>query len=77
VIVLAVAAGLAVVWYGMPSLLMLFAGILFASLLDACTRGQDQHALERSEHPCRHENPAADGPMGQLYDARKFESRPR
>ena len=38
-IVLAVAAGLALVWYSAPSLLLLFAGILFASLLDACTRG--------------------------------------
>ncbi|MBS0525951.1 MAG: AI-2E family transporter [Proteobacteria bacterium] len=38
-IVLAVAAGLAFVWYSAPSLLLLFAGILFASLLDACTRG--------------------------------------
>src|SRR5215831_14174563 len=38
-IVLAVAAGLALIWYSAPSLLLLFAGILFASLLDACTRG--------------------------------------
>ena len=38
-IVLAIAAGLALVWYSAPSLLLLFAGILFASLLDACTRG--------------------------------------
>jgi predicted PurR-regulated permease PerM len=38
-IVLAFAAGLALVWYSAPSLLLLFAGILFASLLDACTRG--------------------------------------
>ena len=38
-IVLAVAVGLAFVWYAAPSLLLLFAGILFASLLDACTRG--------------------------------------
>src|SRR5262245_10892443 len=38
-IVLAVAAGLVLVWYSAPSLLLLFAGILFASLLDACTRG--------------------------------------
>jgi predicted PurR-regulated permease PerM len=38
-IVLAVAAGLALVWYSAPSLLLLFAGILFASLLDACARG--------------------------------------
>jgi predicted PurR-regulated permease PerM len=38
-VVLAVAAGLALVWYSAPSLLLLFAGILFASLLDACTRG--------------------------------------
>jgi predicted PurR-regulated permease PerM len=38
-IVLAVAVGLAFVWYSAPSLLLLFAGILFASLLDACTRG--------------------------------------
>jgi predicted PurR-regulated permease PerM len=37
-IVLAIAAGLALVWYSAPSLLLLFAGILFASLLDACTR---------------------------------------
>jgi len=38
-IVLAIAAGLALVWYSAPSLLLLFAGILFAALLDACTRG--------------------------------------
>lgn len=38
-IVLAVAAGLALVWYSAPSLLLLFAGMLFASFLDACTRG--------------------------------------
>jgi predicted PurR-regulated permease PerM len=38
-VVLAVAAGLALVWYSAPSLLLLFAGILFASLLDACARG--------------------------------------
>ena len=38
-IVLAIAAGLALVWYSAPSLLLLFAGILFASFLDACTRG--------------------------------------
>jgi len=38
-IVLDVAAGLAFVWYYAPSLLLLFAGILFAALLDACTRG--------------------------------------
>lgn len=38
-IVLAVAAGLAFLWYSAPSLLLLFAGILFAVLLDACTRG--------------------------------------
>jgi predicted PurR-regulated permease PerM len=38
-IVLAVASGLALVWYGASSLLLLFAGILFAALLDACTRG--------------------------------------
>lgn len=37
-IVLAIAAGLALVWYSAPSLLLLFAGILFAALLDACTR---------------------------------------
>ena len=38
-IVLAVAVGLAFIWYSAPSLLLLFAGILFAALLDACTRG--------------------------------------
>jgi predicted PurR-regulated permease PerM len=37
--VLAVAAGLVFVWYSASSLLLLFAGVLFASLLDACTRG--------------------------------------
>ena len=37
--VLAVAAGLAFVWYYAASLLLLFAGILFAAFLDACTRG--------------------------------------
>ena len=38
-IVLAIAVGLALAWYSAPSLLLLFAGILFAALLDACTRG--------------------------------------
>jgi predicted PurR-regulated permease PerM len=38
-VVLAVVAGLTFVWYSASSLLLLFAGILFASLLDACTRG--------------------------------------
>jgi len=38
-IVLAVAAALLFTWYYAPSLLLLFAGILFAALLDACTRG--------------------------------------
>ena len=38
-IVLGVAAGVAFTWYYAPSLLLLFAGILFAALLDACTRG--------------------------------------
>ncbi|HEY2416457.1 MAG TPA: AI-2E family transporter, partial [Steroidobacteraceae bacterium] len=38
-IVLSVAAGLAFVWYYAPSLLLLFAGVLFAAFLDACTRG--------------------------------------
>jgi predicted PurR-regulated permease PerM len=38
-VVLGAAAGLAFVWYYAPSLLLLFAGILFAALLDACTRG--------------------------------------
>lgn len=38
-IVLVVAATLAFVWYYAASLLLLFAGILFAVLLDACTRG--------------------------------------
>ena len=37
--VLAIAVGLALVLYTAPSLLLLFAGILFATLLDACTRG--------------------------------------
>jgi predicted PurR-regulated permease PerM len=36
---LAVAAGLAFVWYYASSLLLLFAGILFATFLDACARG--------------------------------------
>jgi predicted PurR-regulated permease PerM len=38
-VVLVAAAGLALVWYYASSLLILFAGILFATLLDACTRG--------------------------------------
>ena len=38
-IVLAIAAGLAFAFYAAPSLLLLFAGILFAALLDSCTRG--------------------------------------
>src|SRR5262249_54954927 len=38
-IVLGVAAALVFTWYYAPSLLLLFAGILFAALLDACTRG--------------------------------------
>jgi predicted PurR-regulated permease PerM len=37
--VLAIAVGLALVLYTAPSLLLLFAGILFATLLDACMRG--------------------------------------
>ena len=37
--VLAIAVGLALILYTAPSLLLLFAGILFATLLDACTRG--------------------------------------
>jgi predicted PurR-regulated permease PerM len=37
--VLAIAVGVALVLYTAPSLLLLFAGILFATLLDACTRG--------------------------------------
>ena len=39
VIVLAIAAGLALTWYNVSSLLLLFAGILFAAFLDACIRG--------------------------------------
>jgi len=38
-ILLATVVGLVFVWYGAHSLLMLFAGILFAVFLDACTRG--------------------------------------
>ena len=38
-ILLAIVAGLAFAWYGAHSLLTLFAGILFAAFLDACTRG--------------------------------------
>ena len=38
-ILLAVVAGLVFAWYSAHSLLMLFAGILFAVFLDACTRG--------------------------------------
>lgn len=38
-IVLGAAAGLAFAWYYATSLLLLFAGILFAAFLDACTRG--------------------------------------
>lgn len=38
-IVLAVALGLALAWYNVASLLFLFAGILFAVLMDACTSG--------------------------------------
>jgi predicted PurR-regulated permease PerM len=38
-IVLAVAGGVVFVWYYGTSLLFLFAGILFAAFLDACTRG--------------------------------------
>ena len=41
-IVLAVAASLVFVWYYAASLLLLFAGILFAVLLDACIRGLGQ-----------------------------------
>jgi predicted PurR-regulated permease PerM len=37
-IVLAMAVGLVLVWFSAASLLLLFCGILFASLLDACTR---------------------------------------
>ena len=35
----AIVAGLVFAWYSAHSLLMLFAGILFAVFLDACTRG--------------------------------------
>ncbi|MFO1087384.1 MAG: AI-2E family transporter [Reyranellaceae bacterium] len=38
IVVLAVVSGIALVCYSAPSLLLLFAGILFAALLDACTR---------------------------------------
>ena len=38
-IVLAIAVGLALTWYNASSLLLLFAGILFAAFLDACIRG--------------------------------------
>src|SRR5688572_31182241 len=38
-ILLAFVAGAAFAWYSAHSLLMLFAGILFAVFLDACTRG--------------------------------------
>ena len=38
-ILLAVVAGVVFAWYSAHSLLMLFAGILFAVFLDACTRG--------------------------------------
>ena len=38
-ILLAAVVALVFVWYGAHSLLMLFAGILFAVFLDACTRG--------------------------------------
>ena len=38
-ILLAAVAGLVFTWYSAHSLLMLFAGILFAVFLDACTRG--------------------------------------
>jgi predicted PurR-regulated permease PerM len=38
-ILLAFVAGIAFAWYSAHSLLMLFAGILFAVFLDACTRG--------------------------------------
>src|SRR5437879_4388965 len=38
-IVLAIAVGLALVLSTAPSPLLLFAGILFSTLLDACTRG--------------------------------------
>jgi len=40
--VLAVVAVLALSWYSAASLLLLFAGILFAVLLDACTRGLER-----------------------------------
>lgn len=38
-IVLAIAVGLALTWYNVSSLLLLFAGILFAAFIDACIRG--------------------------------------
>ena len=38
-IFLAVVIGLVLIWFSAHSLLMLFAGILFAVFLDACTRG--------------------------------------
>jgi len=39
VVAVGIVAGLAFVWYYAPSLLLLFAGILFATLIDACVRG--------------------------------------
>lgn len=42
--VLALVAVLAISWYCATSLLLLFAGILFAVLLDACARGLDRVA---------------------------------
>ena len=41
-VVLALLVGLAFIWYSAAGLLLLFAGILFASLLDACMRGLRQ-----------------------------------
>jgi predicted PurR-regulated permease PerM len=41
-IFLAIAVGLALTWFNALSLLLLFAGILFAAFLDACTRGLDR-----------------------------------
>jgi predicted PurR-regulated permease PerM len=41
-VVLAVVVGLVFTWYSAAGLLLLFAGILFASMLDACTRGLGQ-----------------------------------
>ena len=57
-IVLSVAVGLLLVWQTSSSLLVIFAGILFASFLDACARALGRVIPGRNEAGiCQSDNP--------------------